>query len=107
MDSIVGADLGAKTAADTALGTTPNRNSAFCVRCAGDDHVFIIIHRQDQISGTSLGAGHTAGALFAVDLGNTIYHFNSVKLAGSDTIAVAKTAKLAGERTVAAHLGGG
>ena len=48
MDGLLRADLGAQAASDAALGAAPDGHRAFCVGVAGDDHMLVIFHRNDQ-----------------------------------------------------------
>ena len=46
-DGLVGADLLAQTAADTAHGTGPGGSGALCHGVTGDDHIPVRLHRDD------------------------------------------------------------
>ena len=106
-NGVVGADLGTQTAAHTAYGAAAGGDSTLGQGMAGDDHVAVGFHRNDQTAGTDLGAGHTTNAQILVDYGNAVFDGDGIVFAGFDTVAVTKAAELAGQGTAATDLGCG
>ena len=104
-DGILGADLLAQAAADTADGTAAGGDSALCQRSTGDDHIPVGLHGYDQVAGTDSCTGQTANTTILIDFGNTVDNGNGVVLTGLYTGAEAQAAKLAGQGAVAADLG--
>jgi len=78
VDGIFRANLHTNTAADTTLGAAADSDSAFCLRSAGNDHMLVVFHRYDQISGTGLGADQTAHTFFLVHFCHTVYDMNRI-----------------------------
>ena len=92
-DGVMGADLHAQTAANTTLAAATHCDSTLCVGCAGDDHMLIVVYRNDQLTGALLGTSHAAGALLGIYLGNAVHNLDGVILTGLHTVAKAFTKK--------------
>ena len=105
-DGIIGADLLALTAADTADGTGTGSNGALCHGVAGNDHIACRLNSSDQASGAGIGTSHTADTQFLIHHSNTVHHGDGAVLTGFGTGTVAQAAVLAGQRTGAANLSG-
>ena len=71
-NSTLGTDLLTQTTAHTANGTSAGGNRALCHRVAGDDHIPVGLHGDDQISGADIGASHTTHAAILVDHRHTV-----------------------------------
>ena len=105
LDGLVGADLGAKAAADAALGTATDGNRALSVGIAGHDYAGAVVHRNDQVSGADRRAGHAAHTNVRIYLGHAVDHMDGIVLTSLDTAAEAQTAELTSHRAVAGHFG--
>ena len=104
-DSTLGADLLTQTAADTTGGAASGGDSTLCHGSAGDQYILAGFHGNDQITGASGSAGHTADAQTLVHVCNVLDDLDSAILTSLDAAAKAQAAVLTAQRAAAANLG--
>ena len=106
-DGAVGADLGAQTAANAALGAALDNRRALGVGVTGDNGVVIVVNRHDQLTGTGFHTSTAADTHLPVHLGNAVDDVNGVVLTGLDTITEAQAAEFADHRAVSGYQSSG